>query len=853
MVPAVVYQLVSNRMAGSAESELKALLLQQAKDRTRVSVRIAADERVRELDERSADIVRVLDAAAATVRVAIAAGPDPGLPAETLLDRPGHPLRSGTPGPSAALVSRASPDPLEARRDLSMTRRVESTFASLLAGQSSLSALYVSTKAGVLRSVPWRDLTPFVEAGVQADFKVPGKWEGQLRALARREGELPLIWTGAYEDRYAGRGRIVTAITPIHDARDEIVALVGADWALDELVKKSLERHLAEETEVLLTRTGELIFRFSGGAAAKGSEAEHREILALGLKQAELDIEASVRGQRVILATRWLRGSPWAYGRLIPVSALQRTIDADVEPIFRAARERRQKLQAIYLVLLLALTGLLVAVSKRATASIRRVARFADAIAHGGPPSALSGEGRQDELGRLIRAMKDLANRVRRRIAFMQGQHEVARAAAVMTRSDHTYARLTQRIAELVAARKSWLYLYDGETRSLVLTLPGYGLDGIDDEQLREGVSIGPSDHSLAMLAFKTSEMFVSNDLHADPRVSMPLVRMFQLERNVVFAPLKTEAGVMGVMVVSDKAGPFDLEDQAAIQGYADQAALLLRNARLYEELQRSYEKLRDAHRHRDYFLQNINHELRTPLTAILGWSEVLAEDKPGPDIVATAVEQIRRSAQFLLTLISDLLDLSRFEEGGTRLERSVVDLGALVREAIEPVAVMAEGKGIGLHTEAPAEGQVPVKLDPIRMRQVLWNLVHNAVKFTPQGGRIDVKSRVEGGEILFTVEDDGVGIDPKDLPRIFERFRQGDGSTTRAYRGTGIGLALARAYIELHGGVIEAESRPGRGARFRVRIPISDSASDAEGAGGDVNGDGDATKPLRPLKRPAT
>ena len=279
-----------------------------------------------------------------------------------------------------------------------------------------------------------------------------------------------------------------------------------------------------------------------------------------------------------------------------------------------------------------------------------------------------------------------------------------------------------------------------------------------------------------------------------------PLDRL-GIAKNVVFAPLKAESGILGVLAVADKPGGFDAEDQSAIDGYAGEAGLLLRNARLYEELQRSYERLRDAQRNRDYFLQNVNHELRTPLTAILGWSEVLAEDRPDPETVKIAVDQINRSTQFLLALIGDLLDLSRFEEGRTRLEPELVDLGPLVADAVEPVSVMAEAKGIGMTLEAPTE-PTPVRLDPLRMRQVLWNLVHNAVKFTPKGGEIRVEARPTSAA-PFSVVDNGVGIDAKDLPLIFERFRQVDGSSTRAYRGMGIGLALAKAFVELHGGTI--------------------------------------------------
>ena len=338
------------------------------------------------------------------------------------------------------------------------------------------------------------------------------------------------------------------------------------------------------------------------------------------------------------------------------------------------------------------------------------------------------------------------------------------------------------------------------------------------DDALR-GRRLGLDDQSLASFCYRTGETCLRNDVSADPRLPATFIGALGIEKNVVFSPLKAEVGILGVLAVADKPGGFDAEDQSAIDGYAGEAALLLRNARLYEELQRSYERLRDAQRNRDYFLQNVNHELRTPLTAILGWSEVLTEDRPDPETVKIAVDQINRSTQFLLALIGDLLDLSRFEEGRTRLEPEVVDLGPLVSDSVEPVSVMAEAKGIRMSLVVPTR-RTPVRLDPLRIRQVLWNLVHNAVKFTPKGGEIRVEAEADDRGITFSIADNGVGIDAKDLSLIFERFRQIDGSSTRAYRGMGIGLALAKAFVELHGGTIQVDSQPGRGTTFRVRLP---------------------------------
>jgi signal transduction histidine kinase len=147
------------------------------------------------------------------------------------------------------------------------------------------------------------------------------------------------------------------------------------------------------------------------------------------------------------------------------------------------------------------------------------------------------------------------------------------------------------------------------------------------------------------------------------------------------------------------------------------------------------------------------------------------------------------------------------------------VNLGPLVTESVEPVSVMAEAKGIRMTLAVP-RGKTSVRLDPLRVQQVLWNLVHNAVKFTPEGGEICVEAGSDDRGITFSIAGNGVGIDANDLPLIFERFRQIDGSSTRTYRGMGIGLALAKAFVELHGGTIQVDSQPGLGTTFRIRLP---------------------------------
>ena len=596
---------------------------------------------------------------------------------------------------------------------------------------------------------------------------------------------------------------------------------MGVDWAFSELFTRAPELTRRGEMELVFGADGVLLEKLpavhGGWLEGAGEPAALFGRVSARVSARDTSESGVVDGRATLIESRKVSPVGWTYVRLVPLAALRESVMKELEPVFAESRSTRNRMQSVYAAAIVLIGFALVAVARNGLAPVRRLALYADAIAAGETLPEASAVERRDEVGRLARAMERLARRVARRIATMKGMHDVAGTASLMARPAETYAGISSRIAELLGAKKSWIALWDAETRALVFSPPGHGIA----DELLEGVRIGLEDRALAMLAFRTGETCVSNDLANDPRVARALAARVGALENALFVPLKTEAGPLGVLIVLDKPGGFDAEDEAAAQGYADQAALLLRNARLYEELQKSYDRLREAQRNRDYFLQNVNHELRTPLTAIIGWSEVLAEDALPPAAVRTAVAQIRRSAQFLLTLISDLLDLARFEEGVTKLEPAPTDLGGLVVDSIEPVAVMAEGKGIAITVSAPPRGAEVARLDGVRIKQVLWNLVHNAVKFTPKGGRIDVSACREGGrEVVFRVADTGVGVDPKDLPYIFDRFRQGDGSTTRAYRGTGIGLSLAKAYVELHGGTIGVESGPGKGTTFTIRIP---------------------------------
>lgn len=238
------------------------------------------------------------------------------------------------------------------------------------------------------------------------------------------------------------------------------------------------------------------------------------------------------------------------------------------------------------------------------------------------------------------------------------------------------------------------------------------------------------------------------------------------------------------------------------------------------EALEHSAQALREADRLKDEFLATLSHELRTPLTAILGWSQLMAEGPAEERELATALDAITRSAKAQMQLIDDVLDVSRITTGKMRLDLRSAEIQKVVEAAVETIRPSAEAKAIELSFEADA-GIEPLQIDPDRIQQVAWNLLSNAIKFTPLRGRVEVAVRREGDEVVLSVEDNGPGISPEFVPHLFERFRQADSSSRRAHSGLGLGLALARDLVELHGGRIGVKTEPGRGARFTVALPL--------------------------------
>ena len=279
--------------------------------------------------------------------------------------------------------------------------------------------------------------------------------------------------------------------------------------------------------------------------------------------------------------------------------------------------------------------------------------------------------------------------------------------------------------------------------------------------------------------------------------------------------PLRSFLGSLGtIWIVSHDERRFTQSDLAVMTSLGDFTSAAL-------ALQRARERAEAASRAKDEFLALVSHELRSPLTGIVGWSELLLAGRATPATAARAIQSIHVNARRQEAMVEDLLDASRAVTGGLRLYEVEGDLAEIVRSAIEVVAERARARN--LEVNAAVEGELPFWGDADRLFQIVGNLLDNAVKFTPEGGRISVTVQVTPSWVEVAVQDTGIGIAPHLLPVVFDPFRQVDTSSTRRNRGLGLGLTIARRLVELHDGILEARSEGlGRGAVFTVKLPAA-------------------------------
>jgi len=423
-----------------------------------------------------------------------------------------------------------------------------------------------------------------------------------------------------------------------------------------------------------------------------------------------------------------------------------------------------------------------------------------------------------------VRLLTELEARTRdltKSVGELRALGEVGRAVSSTLNLETVLATIVARATELAGLDGGSMWEYDDAREEFRLRathgMPDELVDALRAAPIRKG------EGALGRLAVtgEPVEIFdIANEPSYPSRLRGVLTRHGY--RSVLAVPLLREDQLLGALAVNRNGpGGFAPEIVELMRTFATQSALAIQNARLFREIEQKSRELEAASRHKSEFLANMSHELRTPLNAIIGFSEVLAEQLFGPvnEKQADYLNDILESGRHLLSLINDILDLSKIEAGRMELEASEFDLPRAIENALILVRERASRHGIELVHDVDA-GLGAIRADERKVKQVLLNLLTNALKFTPDGGRVEVRARAFDGSAEISVADTGIGIAAEDQAAVFEEFRQ-VGTESKKVEGTGLGLAISRKFIELHGGRIGVTSEPGRGSTFAFTLPL--------------------------------
>jgi signal transduction histidine kinase/ActR/RegA family two-component response regulator len=473
--------------------------------------------------------------------------------------------------------------------------------------------------------------------------------------------------------------------------------------------------------------------------------------------------------------------------------------------------------------LLLALgVALAVAFAQRLTRPIAALARGARDVGQGtDPPPVVTAIREVNELGH---AMREAARAAREERETRETIHRTGQLLA----AELTLERLVQGVTDACtrlcrAAFGAFFYnLVDARGESYTL----YAISGVP----REKFSSFPLPRNTELFAptFRGDSAVRCDDVTKDPRYGksapyhgMPLGHLPVRSYLAVSVVSRSGEVIGGLFFGHPEPGVFTARDEEIVTALAPQIATAIDNARLYERQQSARAEAEAANTMKDEFLATLSHELRTPLNAVLGWTRMLRTRILDEATSTRALEVIERNAAAQLQLIEDLLDVSRIITGKLRLDVAPLEPAVVVEAALDAVRPAADAKGIHLQPLLdPRAG--PVSGDADRLQQVVWNLLSNAIKFTPRGGRVQVRVARASSHVEIVVTDSGQGIPAEVMPHIFERFRQADSSSQRAHGGLGIGLALVKHLVEVHGGSVEASSGGAdQGATFTVRLPL--------------------------------
>jgi signal transduction histidine kinase len=381
---------------------------------------------------------------------------------------------------------------------------------------------------------------------------------------------------------------------------------------------------------------------------------------------------------------------------------------------------------------------------------------------------------------------------------------------------------IAARALDLCRATTGWVYRFDGE---LIHIAAAHSLKPEAVAVVRQSYPMPPSRGGGTARAVLTRNVVYIPDIRADDEYRLEALARAADYASVLAVPMLLDGRPIGVVVVTGaEAAAFSERQIELLQTFADQAVIAVQNVSLFREIEDKSRQIEAASRHKSEFLASMSHEIRTPLNAIIGFSEVLSDRMFGDlnDKQEEYLRDIHASGHHLLALVNDILDLSKIEAGRLELEPTVFDFPALIEDTLVFVRERAGRRGIALHRAVdPRLGQL--RGDERKIKQALLNLLSNALKFTPEGGRIDVAAGMADGTAHVSVTDTGIGIAPEDQAAVFEEFRQ-VGTAARKAEGTGLGLTLARKFIELHGGSISLRSQLGVGSTFTFTLPVTDT-----------------------------
>ena len=432
-------------------------------------------------------------------------------------------------------------------------------------------------------------------------------------------------------------------------------------------------------------------------------------------------------------------------------------------------------------------------------------------------------------------AMLQKANyQIQRRAIQLATTVDVSQAATSILEPDKLLREVVQLVHDSFDYSYVGIYLLDQDSQQALLK---EATGGGEEVASRKATPISVNNESAIGKALLTGEPCIVRfdaeqalEIYASPYIRAEAALPLRISNQSI--------GVLDILsteeMIADRpdARLFDADDISVLQNVANQITIALENARAYAVVREAAKRLRELDRSKRRFLANMSHELRTPLTNILGFSQLMLKGIDGPltDNQRRDLEIVHHNGQHLLGLINDLLDVSHIEAGLMELEFREVDLADLIHSVMATASALVRDKGIDLRQEIAPD--VPkVTADATRIRQVLLRLLANAAKFTEQG-TITVRCWSIDGQVLLSVTDTGVGIPPEDHKRIFERFEQGGLESGRRPNGAGLGLALSKEFVEMHGGRIWVDSEVGKGSTFTLALPLQANPRPATGQG---------------------